>query len=679
MAVNIGPKIGLDGEAEFRKQINNTNQLIKTLGSEMAALTSSFEGQEASQESLTAQSQLLNKQIDAQKQKLEQLQKGLSDATNKFGEADTRTLKWAQAVNEAQAELNKLNGKLGSVESDLESLGKGAADSADDVSKLDKAMSGLSKVGSGFGTIATGMAGGVAAIGAAAVAGIAGLNGLADSTREYRNEQAKLDTAFANAGLNAVAAEVAYTDMFAVLGDSGQATEASQLLATLADNTQQVIDWGTIATGVYGQFGDSLPVESLIEASNETAKVGEVTGALADALNWVGVSEDEFNDKLAACSTESERTALITSTLNGLYSEAAALYQQNNAAILEANRNQAMLQETMAQVGGSAENLKNTIISSLTPTLQQAGDIASGYVDDLTAGFEAEGAAGLISAASGIIIDMVGGMADMAPDLTAAGFDVITDILDGMADATPEIVTAATDTVGTFLTELGENGPAIIESGGEIIGSVFDGITDALPDLLPLAAETVVTLATALTEPENISNAIEAGGELLAAVGEGLLDAAPILMEGAVNIGANLVEGIWDGITSMGDWISDKISGFFGGLVGDAKEELDINSPSGVTRDEIGYQMGMGVAVGWEKAMPKVSAQMMQSIPTPDIAMGEYSAGMLSGIQTMLTGIGSQSGGSQRVEIPFLVNGKELCRAILSDLRSVSKADPEVV
>ena len=86
-------------------------------------------------------------------------------------------------------------------------------------------------------------------------------------------------------------------------------------------------EWTTICEGVYATFGASLPIEGLTEAANETAKVGTVTGTLADALNWAGISEDAFNEKLAACNTEAEREALIRQTLNSAYAEAAAGYE----------------------------------------------------------------------------------------------------------------------------------------------------------------------------------------------------------------------------------------------------------------------------------------------------------------------------------------------------------------
>lgn len=149
---------------------------------------------------------------------------------------------------------------------------------------------------------------------------------LAESTEEYRAAQGRLNTAFTAAGYSTDTATEAYRSLYAVLGDTDTATEAAQLLAQLATSEKEVATWGDIAAGVSGTFGDALPINSLIEAANETAKVGTVTGALADALNWVGISEDEFNEKLAACADETERANLITETLSSTYKDAGEIF-----------------------------------------------------------------------------------------------------------------------------------------------------------------------------------------------------------------------------------------------------------------------------------------------------------------------------------------------------------------
>lgn len=131
MAVNIGPKIGIDGEAQFRKEINGIIQQSKTLASEMKAVTSAFDKNDKSQEAVTAQSKVLTKQIETQQQRIAKLKEGLEAATKQFGEADSRTQKWQQAVNEATTGLNKMERDL----SDLESGVDGVSDAMEEASK----------------------------------------------------------------------------------------------------------------------------------------------------------------------------------------------------------------------------------------------------------------------------------------------------------------------------------------------------------------------------------------------------------------------------------------------------------------------------------------------------------------------------------------------------------------
>lgn len=128
MAVDIGPKIGIDGEAEFRKQINALTQQVKLFGSEMAAVTTEFEGNEKSEEALTAQNEVLNKSIEAQSKKLEELKKGLKASEEAFSATDAKTMKWQQAVYDATASLNKMQGQVAENERAIKSMNEAAAE-----------------------------------------------------------------------------------------------------------------------------------------------------------------------------------------------------------------------------------------------------------------------------------------------------------------------------------------------------------------------------------------------------------------------------------------------------------------------------------------------------------------------------------------------------------------------
>ena len=182
------------------------------------------------------------------------------------------------------------------------------------------------------------------AIAAASIAGAAtALLALSSSTKEYRINQSKLNSAFEAAGSSAGTAKGVYEGLFRVLGDDDVAVEAANHLAKLTTNQQDLSQWTKICEGIFATFGDSLPIEGLTEAANETARVGKVTGPLADALNWAGVSEDNFNAKLEKCNSTAEREALIRETLTGLYDEAAGNYEKNAQSILAQNEAQAKL------------------------------------------------------------------------------------------------------------------------------------------------------------------------------------------------------------------------------------------------------------------------------------------------------------------------------------------------
>lgn len=209
-------------------------------------------------------------------------------------------------------------------------------------------------------------------------AGVTALTAAAESTRDYRTEMAKLDTAFQDNGHSADAAQTAYTDLVGILGETDQSVEAANHLAKLTDNEKDLAAWtGDILPGVFATFGDSLPIEGLTEAANETAKVGQVTGPLADALNWAGINEDAFNESLAECTSEQERQALITETLASLYGDASAAYKETNADVIAANQANDAMTQSLAEVGATIEPVLTKVkeigaelLGKLVPVIQ---------------------------------------------------------------------------------------------------------------------------------------------------------------------------------------------------------------------------------------------------------------------------------------------------------------------
>lgn len=197
-----------------------------------------------------------------------------------------------------------------------------------------------------------------------------------NATEEYRIAQGKLNTAYEAAGYSAETAATAYNEFYQILGDTDTATEASQLLSKLVQNEQDVTKWTRVAAGVSGTFGDSLPIEGLIEATNETAKVGKVTGVLADALIWVGISEDKMNERLERTSSEAERNRILLETLTGSYDDAADAFYRNNEQLVQARKNQAALSAMTAKLGNASAIAKNSLMRLFG--VQEDGSIRAG-------------------------------------------------------------------------------------------------------------------------------------------------------------------------------------------------------------------------------------------------------------------------------------------------------------
>lgn len=441
-----------------------------------------------------------------------------------------QTEKFKQGVNEAKKEISGFKEQVQKASKDVDerfkSIGKG--------------------ISSGLKTAATA----VAATGTALLA-------LGASTAEYRNEQAKLTTAFEAAGSSASVAKDTYNDLYRVLGDSGQATEAANHLAKLTTNEKDLSEWTNICQGVYATFGDSLPIEGLTEASNETAKVGEVTGSLADALNWAGISEDEFNDKLAKCNSEADREKLIRETLNGLYSDAASKYEENNAQVLAQNEANAKLQDTMAKLGEAVApvvtaftNFAADALAVVTPYIQ---DLAEAYMPKLSDVLEtvADALADAFEWASQHkeLLAVIGGI--------IAGVTVAIGLYNAVAAIKAAMDAAQVATLGALITAYLAQAAAMIVAIAPyllIVAAIAAVIAiivlcvkhwDEIKEAVSNAWETI---------KEATSTAVEAIVEFFSGLWESIQSIVQTGIEAVVGFFTGLwetLQGIWDGICNV--------------------------------------------------------------------------------------------------------------------------------
>ena len=245
----------------------------------------------------------------------------------------------------------------------------------------DKAQDGEKKQTSAFGNIGSAaLTMGKTIATAGAVIGGAWLAAI-EGTREYRVSMGMLETAFGTAGHSAESAKSTYSELNAVLADSQQATEASQMLAQLTDNEKELDEWTHILTGVYSTFGEALPVEGLAEAALHSSRLGEVQGSMADALEWSGISVEDFNEQLAKCSNEQERQELITKTLNELYGESATKYKEVNKDVLDAEKAQAKLTDSMAKLGEVGEPILTAVKEKVAEMVTAAVPVLESMIE----------------------------------------------------------------------------------------------------------------------------------------------------------------------------------------------------------------------------------------------------------------------------------------------------------
>lgn len=583
MAVNIGPKIGIDGEAQFRKELNNIIQQSKTLESEMKAVTSAFDANDKSQEKLAAQSEVLKRQLELQKEQVELLEKGVKAATDQFGDADSRTQKWKKALYDARAQMNDTKKATDNLENSTNDTGQAMQDTEQAVQDVGQAMQDAKDDAFSFGDalkanlISEAIIEGVKSI-------VGALGGIAEKTEEYRIAQGKLNTAFEAAGYNTKQASRTYSAFYQILGDTDTATEASQLLAKLSLNGRDMIEWTTIAAGVAGTFGDSLPIEGLIESANETAKVGKVTGSLADALNWAGINEDDFNKKLEDCTDESDRNQLIMKTLSDTYDDASDAFYRNNKSLMESRRNQIAMDEALSDLGGTVTDIKNSLLSEFFPAIS---DVTTAFSDLLS------GTEGADESLASAIESLVQAAVEKLPEFLSFGVQIITSLISGIIQSIPYLIEQVPVIVGTIISTLSEAWPQIEESGKEILSMLTNGLRNGIPQMLEALPEIIMTFLDYITE--NLPDILDMGVEVITSLAQGILDGIPGFLDklpemiaafvnfisenlpeiakSGVDIIVNLTKGIISAIPQLVEKLPDIIVAIGEGII-NLKEDL---------------------------------------------------------------------------------------------------------
>lgn len=375
--------------SELKSAMQEARKQVAYANSEFKAVSSSLDDWSKSSDGLKAKLKQLNSNLESQENVLKEYEKTLEEIKKQYGENSNEAREYATKLNNQQSVVNKIKKEISGYEDALKEVseaekiasktGKDVADVLADVGNE------AEDAGDGFtvlkGAMAEFIGNGLTALADGVKNAISSFMSLSDETREYREDLAKLETAFTTAGFTTEQATSVYKDFYAVLGEEDRSVEAVNHLAKLVDSEKDLQTWTDICTGVWATFGDSLPIEGLTEASNETAKTGKLTGVLADALNWAGENEEDFQAKLDSLNSEQERSAFITETLNGLYSDTADEYRKNNASVMEANKAQSDYADTMAKMGAIIEPVTTTLKVGFTELLNTALELFGGSVN----------------------------------------------------------------------------------------------------------------------------------------------------------------------------------------------------------------------------------------------------------------------------------------------------------
>ena len=607
MAVDIGPKIGIDGEAEFRKSLQNINQQLKTLGSEMNAVTSAFGDNADSEDALTAKSSVLTKQIEAQQKKIDELNKGLTASAEKYGENDTRTLKWQQAVNNANAELNSMKNQLGKTTTGIDE-NKAAIDSnSGSVSSWKDKLSALGSVLGKIGkTVATAVTGATAAVTAFAKTSIdagmsfdtsmsqvaATMGTTVDSISELRDFAMEMG---ANTAFSATEAADALNYMALAGYDSGQAMSALPTVLNLAAaGSIDLAAASDMVTDAQSALGLSMEesaqlVDKMAKASSKSntsvSQLGSailtiggtaknLAGGTTELATALGILADNgikgaeggtaLRNIILSLSAPTEKAAMILDNLGvTAYDEAGNLKPLNETFGELSN---ALSQLTQEEQTNALNNIFNKVdLKSVNALLANTGERfneLSGYIDNAAgaaqqmADVQLDNLAGDItlfkSALEGAQIIISDQLTPTLREFVKFGTDAISTLSVAFAEGG---LTGAMDALGTILSDglnmVIEQLPKMIDAGIQLLGALGQGLLDNLPVIIDAANRIIIQLIDTIIT--SLPYVVSASIEIITSLASGIADALPELIPAAIDAVLTIVETLIDNIDQLID------------------------------------------------------------------------------------------------------------------------------
>lgn len=594
---DIGPRIGIKGESEFNAQIKKINNSLREYGSEMKALSAEFEQNENSQEALIAKSRVYEKQLDAQSQKMKTLQsqydkevaklRELGDEYSRLkaemgensaeaGKAEAAFNKQADtvsklkvAMNETEGYINKLNNSISKNSQMLDEIGNGARDASNDLEKLGDsakdADDSLDDIASATKAEAlSSLADGISSAGEA-------MRSMVDESKEYLKIMGQLEASSKNLGYTTKETEQTYMQLYGVLGDNQTAATATANLQALGLEQGQLVQMTDAAIGAWAQYGDSIPIDSLAEAINETAQTGKVTGTFADVLNWAGTSEDAFNEKLQSTSDKTERANMILQEMakQGLIKSAEG-FRENNAALVESNEAQAKYEEAMSKLA-----------EAIMPAVSNAMELAAGAIEKITGFFSSlPEPAQKFATIIGTLLVVLGALAPVILSAVAA-FTMLQAPLLPIVGIIAAVVAGVALLVAAF-KNLWETNEGFRQTIGEIWAQIQSAISVALSmiqqiisafvqlvsiiweqwgdTIMAVVKNTITMITTVIQEGLNIiQNVIKLFTAILEGDWEGAWDAVKNILSSVLNILKTLVFTAFKNMVTIISSVGSKI------------------------------------------------------------------------------------------------------------------------
>ena len=631
MATDIGARIGIDGEKSFRDSLSAVNAQLKNLGSEMKAVVSSFTGMEDSEESLTAQGKVLERSIQASadkislltgqseraKAKLDELARELDDATRSFGANSTEAIraqnaynKQVRVVNNLESQINSATADMNKMKRQMDRLGKSADELSDD---LQDAGREAKSAGSSFKDA---FAGGV--IAGAVQSLVSGIVSLVESTKEYSKIMGTLEVSSQKAGYSAEQTQQTYTQLYGVLGDNQSAATAAANLQALKLSQEQLIQMTDGAIGAWATYGDSIPIDSLAESINETVKAGTVTGSFADVLNWAGTSEDDFNKKLEATKTESERANLVLQELSkqGL-TQAAEAWRENNAELEAANRASAAWEQTTGRLG--------TALMPLTTSVTNLGNALLTNLLNVMDGFQNGGVEGGFSVITDLINGLQTKLKESLPLMIESGLQSLVGFTEGLRSGVGTLVDAGLSLLQTLADSIIQNLPTLIETIPQIVINIAGIINDNAPKLIVAALTLIKNLAIGLVKaiPTLVANIPKIIQAIVSA----------FLAFNWLSLGKNLMTALKDGIKSMGPAIKTTAGNIFNSIkttLSNIPAALKTIGSNGISSLAAGLKSMAKTAVG---VVREVGTNILNAIKALPGKMVEIGKNILDGLK----------------------------------------------